>query len=47
MNIDRLPVACALAGARDGTFTEADTVVCVVSGGVIGLDTVTQLLAAS
>lgn len=40
-------VACALAGARDGRFTEGDTVVCVVSGGVIGLDTVTELFAVS
>ena len=40
-------VACALAGARDGTFTETDTVVCVVSGGVIGLETVAELHAAA
>jgi threonine dehydratase len=39
-------VACALAGARDGLFTATDTVVCVVSGGVIGLETVAELYAA-
>jgi threonine dehydratase len=35
-------LACALA---DDRFTDADTVVCVVSGGVIGLDTLAGLLA--
>jgi threonine dehydratase len=39
------PVACALAGFRDGVFGPGDTVVCVVSGGVIGLDTVAELIA--
>jgi threonine dehydratase len=39
------PVACALAGFRDGVFGAGDTVVCVVSGGVIGLDTVAELIA--
>lgn len=39
------PVACALAGVRDGTFTPADTLVCIVSGGVIGLETLAGLLA--
>ena len=38
-------VACALAGFRDGVFGLDDTVVCVVSGGVIGLETVAELLA--
>jgi threonine dehydratase len=38
------PVACALAAARDGVFGPGDTVVCIVSGGVIGLDTLATLL---
>ncbi|GIH03739.1 threonine ammonia-lyase [Rhizocola hellebori] len=38
-------VACALAAARDGRFGAGDTVVCVVSGGMIGLDTLAGLLA--
>jgi threonine dehydratase len=40
------PVACALAGAAAGRFGPADKVVCVVSGGVIGLDTVRSLAEA-
>jgi threonine dehydratase len=39
------PVACALAAFREGAFGPDDVVVCVVSGGVIGLDTVAALLA--
>jgi threonine dehydratase len=38
------PVACALAGFASGLFGPDDHVVCVVSGGVIGLDTVTDLI---
>ncbi len=38
-------VACALAAASDGRFGAGDTVVCVVSGGMIGLDTLAGLLA--
>lgn len=38
------PVACTLAAARDGVFGEADKVVCIVSGGMIGLDTIAQLI---
>jgi threonine dehydratase len=40
------PVACALAGAAAGVFGPADKVVCVVSGGVIGLDTVGRIIEA-
>lgn len=38
------PVACAIAAAQTGLFGEGDTVVCVVSGGMIGLDTLAELL---
>jgi threonine dehydratase len=38
------PVACALAAARDGRLGATDTVVCVVSGGMIGIDTLAGLL---
>jgi threonine dehydratase len=38
------PVACALAGFASGRFGPDDHVVCVVSGGVIGLDTVRDLI---
>jgi threonine dehydratase len=37
-------VACALEAARDGRFGAGDTIVCVVSGGMIGLDTLAELL---
>jgi threonine dehydratase len=39
------PLACALAGLASDTFTADDVIVCIVSGGVIGLDTVMELLA--
>jgi len=38
------PVACALAAVRDTVFGPGDTVACVVSGGVIGLDTLVTIL---
>jgi len=38
-------VACALAGFDSGLFGPDDEVVAVVSGGVIGLETVAELLA--
>jgi threonine dehydratase len=38
------PLACALAAAHDGRFGAGDTIVCVVSGGMIGLDTLADLL---
>ena len=37
-------VACALAAVHDGRFGADDSVVCVVSGGMIGLDTLSNLL---
>jgi threonine dehydratase len=36
------PLACALAAAHDGRF--GDTIVCVVSGGTIGLEMLADLL---
>src|SRR5215475_1579157 len=41
------PLACALAGLAGGVFTPDDVIVCIVSGGVIGIDTVAKLLATS
>jgi threonine dehydratase len=38
-------VACALGGFASGRFGPDDEVVAVVSGGVIGLETVASLLA--
>ncbi len=40
------PVACALAAAASGIFGKDDKVVCIVSGGVIGLSTLLRLMAA-
>jgi threonine dehydratase len=40
------PVACALAEGGDGSATTAGPVVCVVSGGMIDLPTLVELLSA-
>lgn len=40
------PVACAIAATQAGMFAEGDTIVCVVSGGMIGLETLADLLKA-